>query len=35
MRLEPDNRDLIHQEIVGAVAKVVDDYLEHATRPRI
>jgi hypothetical protein len=29
MRLDQDERELIHQEIVGAVAKVVDDYLAH------
>ena len=26
-------RQLIHQELVGVVAKVVDEYLEYATRP--
>ena len=30
---EPE-RQFIHDEIVGAIAKVVDDYLEGATRPR-
>jgi hypothetical protein len=27
MSLPPDERELIHQEIVGTVAKVVDEYL--------
>lgn len=34
MSLREDDRDLIHQEIVGAVAEVVDQYLERATRPK-
>ena len=33
MRLQEDDRQLIHQEIVGTVAKIVDGYLERATRP--
>lgn len=34
MRLDDPERQFIHDELVGAVAKVVDDYLEAATRPR-
>jgi hypothetical protein len=29
MKLQPDSRELIHQEIVGAVAEIVDRYLKH------
>lgn len=28
-----DERQLLHQEIVGAVANVVDDHLDSATKP--
>lgn len=34
MLLAPDDRELIHQEIVGTVAKIVDDYLDRATKPK-
>jgi hypothetical protein len=34
MKLEPDDCELIHQEIVGSVAKIVEPYLERATRPK-
>ncbi len=34
MRLDADDRDLIHQEIVGAVAEIVDRYLAGATNPQ-
>jgi hypothetical protein len=34
MSLGRDDRELIHQEIVGSVAKVVEPYLEVATRPK-
>jgi hypothetical protein len=34
MSLAPDDRELIHQEIVGSVAKVIGPYLDHATKPR-
>jgi hypothetical protein len=34
MRLDDAERQLIRYELVGAVAEVVDDYLEGATRPR-
>lgn len=34
MSLPDDHRQLIHQEIVGAVAKVVDEYLAGAAKPR-
>ncbi|MDQ5822321.1 MAG: hypothetical protein M3540_12850 [Actinomycetota bacterium] len=30
LSLEPDDRDLIHQEIVGAIARTVDTYLRVA-----
>jgi hypothetical protein len=33
MSLGPDDRELLHQELVGSVAKVVDDYL--AARPTL
>ena len=34
MSLDADDRDLIHQEIVGAVAEIVDRYLAGATEPK-
>jgi hypothetical protein len=34
MSLDRDDRDLIHQEIVGAVAEIVDQYLAGATEPK-
>src|SRR6266511_1173577 len=34
MRLDEPERQFIHDEIVGAVAEVVDNYLTHATRPK-
>jgi hypothetical protein len=34
MSLDETDRDLIHQQIVGAVAKVVDDHLDEATKPQ-
>ena len=34
MDLDFDHRQLIHQEIVGAVAEIVDGYLEGATKPQ-
>jgi hypothetical protein len=35
MSLAPDERELIHQEIVGSVARVVDDYLTNrASAPK-
>lgn len=34
MNLEPDDRELIHQEIVGSVAEIIEPYLERATRPK-
>jgi hypothetical protein len=33
MSLAEDDRQLIRQEIVGSVAKVVDDYLAHRSPP--
>ena len=33
MHLDADDRDLIHQEIVGVVAEIVDSYLAGATKP--
>jgi hypothetical protein len=34
LRRDADDRDLIQQEIVGAVAAVVDGYLAGATNPK-
>ena len=34
MSLDADDRDLIHQEIVGALAEIVDRYLAGATEPK-
>ncbi len=33
MRLNLEDRDLLHQEIVGAVAEIVGRYLREATDP--
>jgi hypothetical protein len=35
MQLDDADHQLIHQEIVGAVAAVVNDYLTVATKPKI
>ena len=34
MRLDFDERQLLPQRIVGAVAEIVDGYLEGATKPQ-
>ena len=33
MRLDADDHQLVHQEIVGAVAGIVDGYLKRPTGP--
>jgi hypothetical protein len=34
MSLDAEDRDLIHQEIVGAVAEIVEGYVAGATEPK-
>lgn len=34
MRLGADDRQLIHDEIVGAVAEIVDSHLDYASKPK-
>jgi hypothetical protein len=34
LRLDEVDRELIHQELVGAVATVVDDYLSGTIKPK-
>lgn len=34
MRLSEEDRDALHQEMVGTIAELVDKYLDHATKPK-
>jgi hypothetical protein len=34
MRLSDEDRDMLHDEMIGTIAESVDKYLDYATRPK-